>query len=83
MKKQLAILWLLACLAVSATAFAKPDSDKPQVSDAVLRNLTEDEQNRQLTEIRRSLANIERKLDRSEDQIQKLDHDLKELKRKV
>ena len=78
------VFWVaLLFLTMSTVAFAQLDSSKPQVGRAVLRNITDDEQNRQLTEIARSLADVDRRVSRLEDRFEKLDHDMKELKRKL
>ena len=84
MRKKWVVISVALCFLVwPAVTFARSTSAQPQVSEAVLRNLTDDERNRQLAEIARSLTNLERRMDRIEDRFEKLDHDLKELKRKL
>ena len=59
------------------------ETRKSQVNEEMLRKMSDEEQNRQLDELARAITNLERQMNRLDGRFEKLDHDLKELKRKI
>lgn len=86
MKKQWIAAGVLVCiLSAQATVFAElaERTQKSQMSEEKLQDMSRDAEKRRLEELARSITNLERRMSRLDDRFEKLDHDLKELKRKL
>ena len=86
MSDRVALSFVLALLCLNPmVVFGKSDEakDKMPINGSTLRDMSQEQQNRQLGELARSIGNLERQMKRVDDRLEKLDRDMKDLRRKV
>lgn len=82
MRNQWTLTAVLICVLLGPWILSA-ESSKSRVSEEVLQGMASDDQSRRVEELARLITNLERQMNRLDDRFEKLDRDLKEIKRKV
>ena len=75
-------LVLLGCGLASAAPAADPEQPQ-QVDEKLLRQMSREEHERRFSELDHTVSNLERKVTRLSDRIDRIEYDLKEVKRGI
>lgn len=80
MKKKTAISGILFCVLLLSPVMAQAEDKTESAAAGAVPDFSDQ---MRIVELERAVGNLDRKISRLEDRYEKLDHDLKELKRKV